>query len=637
MDLWFKCNFLINIYLINKEMRSTKFLLKIALVTVLTTTFSCKKYLNENLNKGAVSEEVQWESENNADIFLNGLYGQLAPMHNTPDYLDSFTDDNDGGNYWRSYPWRQGTCDASFNGGVPQGDGQGAPGGQTNGSYANWANAYQRIRRCNQFMEQLAANKKGVFTPAWVAKRTDEARFLRAYWYAMLWQHVGGLPIITKTLNNQDGSEIFYARSTFEETLNFIVSEMDALIANNKLAVKYSNGNSDAGRATLGAALMIKGWVQLYAASPLFNSPGGYVLPDPGNFVHFATANNARWATAAATFKKFMDTYTQYSLFPKMSEFWWVNNEYNSEVIWDRQQVSGTNGQLQNNVDQYGGPVYILGVYHTWGNYNPTQELVDTYRMANGQPPYIYPGGVKTLNPASGYDPQNPYVNREKRFYDFIVYDGAPYKQDWMPTTDIIYTRIDKVNPSKNEIDFGSTDVSNTAYYFRKKLNNLAPEGGNQSGQNYVYYRYAEVLLGYAEAQNESVAVPDASVYAAVNAIRTRPGTDLPALVVGSLDQNQMRDEIRDQRRIEFAFEAKRFYDIMRWKIAKTVLNAELHGMKITNTIPATNAGVWKYEPVDLGTNAQPHVFSDKMYMNPVPQSVIDANPKLKTQQNPGY
>jgi hypothetical protein len=617
-------------------MRSTKFLLKIALVAVLTTTFSCKKYLNENLNKGAVSEEVQWESENNADIFLNGVYGQLAAMHNTPDYLDSFTDDNDGGNYWRSYPWRQGTADANFNGGIPQGDGQGAPPGQTNGSYAHWANAYQRIRRCNQFMEQIAANKKGVFTAAWVAKRTDEARFLRAYWYAMLWQHVGGLPIITKTLNNQDGSEIYYARSTFEETLNFIVSEMDAIIANNKLAIKYSAGNSDAGRATLGAALMVKGWVQLYAASPLFNSPGGYVLPDPNNFVHFATASPARWATAAATFKKFMDTYPQYSLFNKMSEFWWINNEYNSEVIWDRQHVSGAGGQIQNNVDQYGGPVHILGVYHTWGNYNPTQELVDTYRMANGK---------RITDPTSGYDPQNPYVNREKRFYDFIVYDGAPYKQDWMPTTDIIWTRIDLVKtspsytdyPTSNKIDFGSTDVSNTAYYFRKKLNNLAPEGGNASGQNYVYYRYAEVLLGYAEAQNEAVAVPDASVYAALNAIRTRPGTDLPALVVGSLDQDQMRQEIRDQRRIEFAFEAKRFYDIMRWKIAKTVLNAELHGMKISNTIPATNAGVWKYEVVDLGTNAAPHVFHDKMYMNPVPQSVIDANPKLKTQQNPGY
>src|SRR6185312_8803183 len=121
-----------------------------------------------------------------------------------------------------------------------------------------------------------------------------------------------------------------------------------------------------------------------------------------------------------------------------------------------------------------------------------------------------------------------------------------------------IRTRVNKVKKEFNEIDFSSDDRTNTAYYFRKKLNNLAPEGGAQSGQNYVYYRYAEVLLGYAEAQNEAVG-PDASVYAAVNAIRQRPSTGLPPLDAG-LTQDQMRQEIRDQRRIEFAFEAKRFY-----------------------------------------------------------------------------
>jgi hypothetical protein len=600
-------------------MRSTRFLLKMALIAGLTTTFSCKKYLNENINKSTISEDIQWSSEANADIFLNSLYGSLTSMHNTPDYPDNFTDDNNGGIYWRSWTWRQGVVDPTTAGGVPQGDGQGGSGG----TYAVWDATYARLRRCNLFMQKLTENKGNVFGAAWAAKRIDEVRFLRAYWYAMLWQHVGGLPIITKVLTNQDGSEIYYARNTFEETYNFIVSEFDAIIANNKLAVKYGNGNADAGRATLGAAMMVKGWVQLYAASPLFNS-GAYVIADPGNLVHFATASTARWAAAATTFKKFMDTYTQYSLFPKMSEFWYVANEYNSEVIWDRQQVSGAGGQMQNNVDQYGGPVWILGIYHTWGNYNPTQELVDTYRMANGK---------RITDPTSGYNAQAPYVGREQRFYDFIVYDGAPYKQDWMATQDVIYFRIDKVAPSKNEIDFGTTDNSNTGYYFKKKLNNLAFEGGNQSGQNYVYYRYAEVLLGYAEAQNEAVG-PDASVYAALNAIRNRASTNIGNAPAG-MTQDEMRQEIRDQRRIEFAFEAKRFYDIIRWKTASTVLNATMNAMKITNTVPLTNGGVWKYEVVPIVP--QFHVFTDKMYMNPVPQSVIDVNPKLKTQQNPGY
>jgi hypothetical protein len=599
-------------------MISINFFKRIAIVVILLSTFSCKKYLDDNINKSAITNDAQWASEATADIFLNGLYQRLTAMHNTPDYLDSYTDDNDGGIYWRSWRWRQGIVGPSNDAGLPMGDGQGG----SNGSYADWGYAYTSIRRCNLFIQKITENAGGVYTAAWTAKRIDEVKFLRAYWYAMLWQHVGGVPIITKVLDNTDGSDIYSARNTFEETFNFIVSELDVVITNNKLAIKYNSNSADAGRATLGAALMVKGWAQLYAASPLFNS-GAYVLPDPGNLVHFATANPARWATAAATFKKFMDTYTQYSLFPKMSEFWYVVNEYNSEVIWDRQQVSGAGGQMQNNVDQYGGPVWILGAYHTWGNYNPTQELVDNYRMANGK---------RITDPTSGYDAQKPYTGREQRFYDFIVYDGAPYKQDWMSKTDTIFTRINKVKKEENEIDFSSDDRGNTGYYFKKKLNNLAPEGGPQSGQNYVYYRFAEVLLGYAEAQNEAVG-PDASVYDAVNNIRQRASTNLPPLDPG-LTQDEMRQEIRDQRHIEFSFEAKRYYDIIRWKTAKGLLSVDLHGMKIENTVPANNSGVWKYTPVGLN---HPHVFTDKMYMNPIPQGVLDVNPKIKTQQNPGY
>jgi len=619
-------------------MRSNKFLFGIAFVALLLGTFSCEDYLNEPANKGQISDDTQWASEGNADIFLNALYGQLNNMNNTPDYLDNYTDDNDGGIYWRSYVWKQGIVSPSQNNGTPMVENnQGA-----HNNFTDWTVTFQRIRRCNLFIQKVTENAKGTFTAAWAAKRIDEVRFLRAYWYAMLWQHVGGLPIITTVLDNSDGSDIYYARNTFEETSKFITDELEAVIVSNKLAVKYSLGNADAGRATLGAALMVKAWVQLYGASEAFNSgtsPTG--VADPDNLIHFAAASNTRWADAAASFKKFMDTYTQYNLFPEMDKLWRAANEYNSEVIWDRQNVGGNVGAGQsplvamyNQIDQFGGPVNILGVYHTWGNYNPTQELVDAFRMANG---------LRITDAGSGYNSQAPYVGREPRFYQAIVHDQAVYRQDWMPKDDIIVTRMDdcktcpqfngsgSAKTASNRIDFGTDDLTNTAYYFKKKLNNLAPEGGGQNANNYIYYRFAEVLLGYAEAQNEAVG-PDASVYAAVNRIRQRASTNLPALAAG-LTQAQMRQEIRDQRRIELCFEAKRFYDIIRWKIAKTVMNLPLHGMKIYNTVPATNAGVWKYEPVELTQTS--HVFHDFMYMNPVPQNVMNNNTKLK--QNPGY
>jgi hypothetical protein len=270
--------------------------------------------------------------------------------------------------------------------------------------------------------------------------------------------------------------------------------------------------------------------------------------------------------------------------------------------------------------EQYGGPVWINGAYYTWGNYDPTQELVDQFFMANGKP---------ITDPTSGYDPQNPYKNRERRFYKWIVYDGAPYKMDWMTKEDTIYTRIDQVHPSKNQIDFASDDVGNTGYYFKKKLNPLVrPGGGPASGANYVYFRYTEVLLGYAEAQNEATG-PDASVYDAINKIRER--SDLPPLPDG-FDQAQMRDAIHHERSVELCFENKRFYDIIRWKIADQVMNVDKHAMKITNTSPSNNSGVWKYEVVPLN---HPHTFDMKMYLTPIPQPVIAQNPKLV--QNPGY
>lgn len=355
----------------------------------------------------------------------------------------------------------------------------------------------------------------------------------------------------------------------------------------------------------------------MYTASPAFNAPIPAAGSDPNKVAGFGNFDALRWAKAAATNKKFMDTYgTTYGLFSDLNALWWEKNEYNPEIIWDRQVVQIIMGS---NYEQYGGPVWINGVYYTWGNYDPTQELVDQFAIANGKP---------ISDPASGYDPQNPYVGREKRFYDFIVYDGAPYKQDWMDKTDTIYTRIDKVRSSKNQIDFGTDDVGNTGYYFKKKINPLKPRGGAASSQNYVYYRYAEILLNYAEAQNEAVG-PDASVYTAINELRRR--SNLPSLPA-ELSQADMRTAIYRERRVELCFEAKRFYDIIRWKTAHDVLNKDLHGMMITNTSPNDNSGKWVYQVIGLN---HPHVFTQKMYLNPIPQTVIDQNKKIV--QNPGY
>lgn len=589
---------------------------------LLFSTFSCNQenYL-ETVDKSRLTDATMWASEGNADIYLNDCYSELPAKSNQPDNFDNFTDDNDAGFYYTSWNWKKGIVEKSGGENTSVWFGTGGP-----AQYEGWGSLYTKVRKLNTFIQKITENKAN-YSDDWYNKRLDEARFLRTYYYSEQFVLLGGLVILDAPQDRltMTEAEMNLPRSTFEETLNYMVSELTSIITNANLPVKYNNGNANAGRATLGAAMMLKGWLQLFAASPAYNSSSPAVPNEAGNkdMQSFATPNPSRWGDAAATFKTFIDTYghkgtADYNLFSPMSAFWYEANEYNSEVIWDRQQVMTT---MSNTYDTYGGPVWIHGTYYTWGNYCPTQELVDQYQMANGK---------SISDPTSGYDPQNPYVGREKRFYDFIVYDGATYKQDWMATPDIIYTRVDKVNKSKNEIDFGGDDVGNTGYYAKKRLDNLHPRGGDMCGMNHVYYRYAEVLLGYAEAQNEAVG-PDASVYEAINAVRQRPGTDLPALDAG-LTVEQMREAIRHERRIEFAYEWKRLLDLFRWKLAEVKMNEDLHGMLIENTVPETNGGVWKYTPISL---THPHVFNQKQYSNPIPQTVIDRNNKLL--QNWGY
>lgn len=592
-----------------------KRLIYFTLLIAIISSVSCTKDFLENTDKTQLTDEMQWSSEGNADIFLNDIYGALPNYWNQPENLDNFTDDNDAGFYYTSYNWKQGIVS-------PAGTDYTVWGGITgSGDLTNWPAIFTAVRKCNTFIAKVhtyAAN----FSDTWREKRLDEVRFLRAFFYSELWMHLGGLPIMTAVpdRNNGDSSQLYYPRSTFGETLDFITSDLDTVILNAKLAVKYNQGDADAGRATLGAALALKAWVQLYAASPAFNAAQPAAGADPQRVAGFNNFDANRWANAAATFKQFIDQYGNghpFGLFPDLSALWYEANEYNSEVLWDRQVVAVTMGS---SFEQYGGPVWINGAYYTWGNYNPTQELVDQFQMANGK---------NIQDPTSGYNPQNPYVGREPRFYQWIVYDGAPYKMNWMDKQDTIYTRIDRVRPSKNQIDFGTDDVSNTGYYFKKRLNPLVrPGGGTISGANFIYYRYAEVLLGYAEAQNEAVG-PDATVYEAINQLRTRAGLpNLPA----SLSKEAMREAIHHERRVELCFENKRFYDLIRWKTAEQLLIHDRHGMKISNTVPENNSGVWKYEVVPLN---HPHVFVPKMYLNPIPQDVIDRNRRIV--QNPGY
>ena len=189
----------------------------------------------------------------------------------------------------------------------------------------------------------------------------------------------------------------------------------------------------------------------------------------------------------------------------------------------------------------------------------------------------------------------------------------------------MVYTRLGIAN-NANEINLTgkSGNAGRTGYFVRKlQDSSISSTPSTLDGANVIVWRYAEVLLNYAEAQNEAVG-PEQSVYDAMNKIRERSGQ--PELPIG-LSKEQMRDRIRHERRIELAFEGKRFYDIMRWKIADELFDTPIYGMKITNENESL-----KYEKVEVRKIS---FDPAKNYLQPLPQYALDQNPKLI--QNPNY
>jgi len=377
-----------------------------------------------------------------------------------------------------------------------------------------------------------------------------EARFLRALFYYNLADFYGGAPIIKEVL--QLGAEL-PARNTSEEVLNFVVSECDE-------AAKYlptNYGSSDVGRATLGAAITLKA--------------KAYLL-------------NNQFKDAADAAKQVMDLkkYQLYNDYEKM--FTSVTAKNNSEVIFDVQYAGPGLGE-GNIMDKFLAPNNSYG--KGWNHMQPTIDMVNSYEMANGK---------MITDPSSGYDSANPYAKRDPRLAASIITPGSTWKG----------------------MAYSSIKTDGSSYYLgylpRKYVLTVDGYANGDSPLNFILFRYADVLLMYAEAKNE-VDGPVAEVYSAINLVRSRPGVDMPPITSGKT-QSELRDIIRHERRIELAFEGIYYSDIRRWKIAKDLNNGFVI-RKISGQLLETRA------------------FIDAFYLWPIPQSEIDLNPKLK--QNPGY
>ncbi len=514
-------------------MKKLLFVLPIFFLAVSSCT---KNYLNTKPSD-QLSDATFWQTDADALAGITAIYYQM--QHNYQIY--AFMPETDGitpnGWIWSGYK----------NGYAAIAEGNLLPTTATPVS-DKWGQLYNGIYKANLAMAKIP----GITMDATLkARLLAEAGFLRALFYYDLVDYYGGVPLVKEIL--QLGAPL-PGRNTKEEVLAYVVSECD--LAAKNLPVTY--GASDIGRATQGAALTLKA--------------RAYLL------------NNQFQETADAA-KQVMDL-GQYQLYTDYAGmFTNVAAENNKEVIFDVQYAAPGLGE-GSPLDGLMGPLSSYG--KGWDQIFATQDLVDAYEMKSGLP---------ITDPASGYDPANPYDNRDPRMDYTIVRPGATWR-----------------NIPYNSIQIGTSASSYTGYLPRKHV--LTVDGFNwgDSPLNFIVFRYADVLLMYAEAKNE-VSGPDATVYDAINQVRARAGVGMPAIAAGQT-QDGMRQLIRHERRIEMAFEGTYYSDIRRWGIAKQLMDG-----KVIRNITGQQLDVWH--------------FTDALYLWPIPQSERDLNSKLT--QNNGY
>lgn len=443
-----------------------------------------------------------------------------------------------------------------------------------------WGRSYRSIREINYALMHIGQVQ---MSDGLKNTLTGELKFLRAFRYFDLIRNYGRAVLIGDKVyslgDNFSDTDSLYDRASIKDCVDYTVGQLDQAAA--LLPSDHSN-DWQLGRATKGAAMALKSRLLLYAASPLYNA--------------------GTWQAAATAALDVINLH-KYSLFQGGYDQLFLTADNNPEIIFERLYTKGARHVC---LEIANGP----NGYDAWGGNTPLQNLVDDYEMKNGKP---------ITDPTSGYDPHNPYKNRDPRFYATILYNGAPYRGDTVWT----YTpggKDSKDGPS-------NWNTSKTGYYLKKFMDDNLPivNPWDVAGtQPWIYFRYAEILLNYAEAQNEAGG-PDGTVYKAINDIRIRAG--MPDLPTG-LSQSEMRKAIWNERRVELAFEEDRYYDVRRWKIADSVENEPAYGITVNKS-----GGTYAYSrKVALDGRH----FDPKQYWLPIPRSEILASDN-KLEQNPGY
>lgn len=593
---------------------------------------SCEDILDSK-RQNEWNEKDVWRIPELAEGILLAAY---VPIQNRPDcfednFLDCVTDNAVTNSFATSiYKFGQGGVTAY------------------NNPLDNWSTAYEQIQNINQFFENgLNSNIRYNFTDtisdagmkiemAFREKLKGEAHFLRAWWGFQLLQRYGGkshsgealgYPIMLRFVTHEEAANPQnFVRNTYQQCVDQIVADCDSAIA--KLPVIYLGndavaGDKFTGRATSVAAAILKVNALLYGASPAYQPDNIVRINGMGSFtVVDEQAYKEKWERLAlfahsvlkdsvnGKFGQFGDFYgVKYGDLANFK----VSNDVKtpSEFIFRRLFTN-------NNIEIQHYPPYYFGNART----TPSQNLVDAFPMANGYP--------VTDRANSGYDPQNPYAGRDKRFDLNIAYHGARFIYRDSVQYSIAKDTLDIAYGGKDSPSFDRKSTR-TGYYLGKfiarKPDMLEPTVAQTATHYNPLLRRAEVFLAFAEASNE-VWGPrgtgtncEFSAYDIIRSVRMESGgiTDTRYLDQMATDKDNFRKLIQNERRLEFAFENRRFFDMRRCLLP---LNEPVKGVKITRK---PNQSL-EYEIIEIERRNMDDV---KYYYMPIPYGEILKNPAL--------
>lgn len=601
------------------------------IIATIVSIMSCSKILDKS-PQDKFSDVVVFSDINLADRYLLDTYNQS--LIGAVGYISfaSLTDESHDTHGFRTANYLLGNISPSSV----------LPFGRWSFNYVTWDGMYKNIQRLNVFLANIDRVSEAYpeAEQAGVKERSErmkgEATFLRAFCYLQLTRNWGGAILATEPFE-VGGNLLDTKRATFAESVDFIVSECDK--ASSLLGVK---SETEMGRATKEAAMALKSRILLFAASDL--TADGNAAND---LVGYSSADRtALWTAAKNAAKAVIDLGTykladfgapdQSSVSQKYFEFFKAKDLSNDEVIWGKlfRKDGGPRNQL-NLVNGSNG--FVM-----YGCNAPTGNLVDAFQMADGSEfsdHYQVDANGYYQNVSGKYTSANMYYNREPRFYAEIVYDSAVWQKRFADLAGRdplgIYdrrTRIVKQGGQEVSKIFGidtrqgpidGDDGTYTGYIFKKYLDDQVYGTETTDNENaWFEFRYAEILMNYAEACLELGEIGEATDY--INMIRNRSG--LPDFVGDPMKA------LRYERRIEFIYEDIRWYDMRRWKILDETL-ANVYGVdinEVTNLDNNTVTTTWQKIPV-----MERGPVNEKLYWIPI--SIDEMNRAPSLQQNPGY